>query len=357
MRRCSGVWLCAVTLGLASSGCYYGHLARGQLALWWAREPVDRVIEATDTPESLRHRLELAQEVRRYAAELGLEVGGQYTSYVPWQGDRLVTNLVATRPGELTPAGFWFPIVGRLPYKGYFDRDAAEAEAERLREDGLDVCVSPVVAYSTLGWTDDPLTGPLVRRPRHDDELVETLIHELVHATVYWPEDADLSESVASFIGEEGAVRFYRDRGDAESADRARARVDDDRRIAAEILGLRSRLESLYAEAGRSGGDRASGDADEAVDAHVRGLRAALEDDARSRIAALDLRVRPAADIARGARLSDACLALRGTYAADAPAHAVLYDALGRDLHRLITRLRETNDADDPREAWFAGPD
>jgi predicted aminopeptidase len=188
-------------------GCYLGHVASGQLRLLRARTPIAQALADPETPDDERERLALVLEARDYARGLGLEVGEQYTSYAPWPGDRLVTAVVAARPGTIEPVGFWFPLVGRVPYKGYFSVEAAEAEAQRLRARGLDVCLSPVPAYSTLGWIADPVTGPLLRAPRTD--LVATVIHELLHAPVYVPGDADFNEGLATFIGEEGALRFF----------------------------------------------------------------------------------------------------------------------------------------------------
>ena len=110
-----------------------------------------------ETPTQVRERLELVGQARSFAIELGLDVGGQYTSFVAWPGDRIVTTVVATRPREVAPAGFWFPIIGELPYKGYFDPQRAAEEAARLRADGLDVCESGVRAYSTRAV---PASGP-----------------------------------------------------------------------------------------------------------------------------------------------------------------------------------------------------
>ena len=114
--------------GLGISGCYLTHVASGQLRLLRARQPIEAVLADPATPPDLRHQLELVERTREFAADLGLEVDRQYTSYAAWPGDRIVTSLVATRPGEVEPAGFWFPILGRLPYKGYFDPEKATAE-------------------------------------------------------------------------------------------------------------------------------------------------------------------------------------------------------------------------------------
>ena len=114
-------WAVLLSLPLLATGCYLGHLAEGQIRLLRARRSLDAVLADPTTPAELRAELVLVGRVRAYAETLGLDVGGQYTSYVAWPGDRVITAVVAARPGELEPAGFWFPLLGRLPYKGYFD--------------------------------------------------------------------------------------------------------------------------------------------------------------------------------------------------------------------------------------------
>ena len=202
-------WLAALLLSLplSTSGCYLAHLARGQMRLLCARVPVEELLRAPDTPAELRAQFARVAEVRRYAEQLGLAVGGRYTDYAPWPGDSVVTTVVATRPGEVEPVTTWFPIVGSVPYRGYFDAERAAAEAARLRAKDLDVCEQKVRAYSTLGWFDDPLTGPMLRQD--EATLVETLFHELLHATVFVPGDPEFNEGVAAFFGQEARVRFY----------------------------------------------------------------------------------------------------------------------------------------------------
>jgi predicted aminopeptidase len=303
-----------------------------------ASRPIDDVIADPATPAALRERLAWIHEVRAFASRLGLEVNDQYTRYVEWPGDRVVTTVVATPPGSLEPHEFWFPIVGNVPYKGFFDLARAEAEAERLRADDYDVCVVPVRAYSTLGWFEDPITGPMLRGG--DGTLVETLLHELVHATAYLPSEADFNESVASFIGEEGSVRFFAETRGAEAAKQERERIADNRKIAAAVLAFREEIESLYAT-----------DAPERARAETR---AAAEIRARGDLARLPLRTRDPKWVASQMRLSDACLALARTYSADLDVYAAKLASLGGDLPAFIARLRKASEAEDPRSALLA---
>jgi predicted aminopeptidase len=311
----------------------------GQTRLLLARRPIEKVVADPETSDPLRDRLGAVQGVRDFAEDLGVSVRSRYRHYAPWPGDRIVTTVVATRPGEVEPAGFWFPIVGRVPYKGYFDASRASAEAGRLRADGLDVCEVPVSAYSTLGWFDDPVTGPMVRLP--EGQLVETLIHELVHATTFVPGDADFNEGVASFVGEEGSVQFHAAALGAAAAERERARVTERRRLRQELLRLRSAVESLYAS-----------DTPQPLRA---ARRLELEGEARARVAALPLREEDAAELAQALRLNDACLALAATYASDTTCYTRALSAAGGDLVRFVSNLRRAAEADDPRAAVLAG--
>jgi len=359
-------------LALFLSGCDYGSLAAGQLEVMMRRQPLEEATRDPKLSTDERRLLGLVESVRAYASQLGLRVGDQYTSFVAWPGDRIVTTLVRTRPGSLDAVGWWYPFLGRLPYRGYFDRDRAEREARRLHEEhGYDVCISPVTAYSTLGWLDDPVTSPMLGRGAAN--LVETLLHELVHATVFIDGDADFNEGVALFIGQEAAIRYFGERavaatpdgpassaegagdaGDARapgdgaagpglpalpSGERVRSWVRDRRRVESVVLAFRDRLALLVARPDASS------------------QRAAAERVVRGELAVLPLEVLDPSAVAGEARLSDACLALRGTYSRDLPRHERLLAELGGDLPALIRRLVEWEERGGPTDAYFSTAD
>jgi predicted aminopeptidase len=273
-------------------------------------------------------------QVRAFAEQQGLRVGKRYTHYADWPGDRIVTTVVATRPGRIEAEGFWFPIVGRVPYKGYFDPARAEAEALRLRQRGLDVCQVRVPAYSTLGWFDDPVTGPMLRES--EALLVEMLFHELVHATLFVPGDAAFSEGLASFIGEEARVRFYAASEGPDAAARERRHVASQRRVRDLLLRARSRAERVYALL-PEGAERDA-------------ARSALDEELHAQLAALaDAPPDPPAPVRL--RTNDACLALAATYSGDTPCLAARLAAQGGDLAAFVARVLETAEAPDPRLA------
>ena len=321
------------------SGCYYSHLASGQMKLLWRRQPISEAVLDANHPARVRELLHLVESVRRFARDLGLRVEDQYTSFVDWPGDRIVTTLVRTRRGSLEAVPHWFPVVGELPYKGYFDQAWAETEATRMRdEDGFDVCVSAITAYSTLGWFADPVTTPMLAHGAAG--LVETILHELVHATAFLPNEADFNESVAQFIGQQAAIRFFEEHAEdapltLPTADAVRNAIADRQTISEVILAFRNELGEIEEEP-----DRAK-------------RRIPLESKARKDLATLPLRVLDAEAVATDVRLSDACLALRGTYVEDGPRHAEVLIALDGDLEAMIARLSKWAELDRSAEEFY----
>lgn len=300
-----------------------------------ARQPIDTVLADPATPVDLRESLAFVQRTRTYAVSLGLAVDGQYTTYVAWPGDRVITSVVAARPGTVEAEPFWFPIVGSVPYKGYFDSERADREAARLAEGGRDVCLVPVRAYSTLGWFDDPVTSPMLSMGR--GRLAEILLHELVHATAFVPDQPEFNEGIATFIGEEASVQLFADAGETESAQRRRREVDEARRIDRELLAFRNSVAELYASTPPGPSRQAARDE--------------LEARVRRELAGLPLTTRDPVVLAERARLNDACLALVATYTADVPDYAARLDAEDGDLVRFIAKLQGAAESPDPRRA------
>jgi predicted aminopeptidase len=115
--------------------------------------------------------------------------------------------VVAAPKTELRPYTWWFPIVGHVPYKGFFSKQAAYGEVKRLQAEGYDTNVRISAAFSTLGWFDDPLLGHLLKYDKVT--LAELVFHELFHNTVYVKGAGAFNESLANFIGHRSAIDFF----------------------------------------------------------------------------------------------------------------------------------------------------
>ena len=240
---------CVVTVLVSLAGCqlgYYAHLARGHLALMGDTRPVESLLADPATGADLRARLQLAAAALAFAEqELGLEAGDAYRDYVDLERDYVVWNLVAAPAFSLTPEQWCYPVAGCASYRGFFDRARADRLRASLEARGLDVYGSGAIAYSTLGWFDDPLTSAMLGGS--PAWTVELLFHELVHRRLYVKGDTRFNESLATAVAREGRRRWLaRQEGQSETMesrqrhDRAAARVD------AWVDDARQRLQALY---------------------------------------------------------------------------------------------------------------
>lgn len=231
---------------LLLQGCHALQATQGQLSLMASRQPIERVIADPATSSEVRARLQLAVEVRTFAAEeLGLVANGSYSSYVELDRPYVLWNVVVTPEFSVEPRTWCAPFAGCTAYRGYFKEVAAEQFADRYRRRGDDVRVSGVQAYSTLGWFRDPVLSSMLQ----GDELslIAVIIHELAHQRLYVPSDSGLSEAFATVVEIEGVRRWLAARGDEAGMARFEARQQRVDRFVSELSATRDQLALLYA--------------------------------------------------------------------------------------------------------------
>ena len=230
------------------SGCSPTYVLRAgyeEAKILWRRQPIERVLAQPDLDGSTRSKLELALAVRAFAADtLHLRAGKSYATYARVDDDQVVHVVSAAYRFKLQPYTWWFPIVGRVPYKGYFAKADADAEGAALEQDGYDTSVRPSVAFSTLGWFADPLLSTVLRYDR--TTLATIIIHELLHNTTYLAGHADFDESFADFVGHRGAILFFATRGDESARERAATAWSDAMLFSDFLDGFTARLTQAY---------------------------------------------------------------------------------------------------------------
>lgn len=371
-------WLLALPL---LSGCgtlgYYWQSVSGHLTMMQAARPVTEWLTDPTTSAPLKARLELAQQIRRYAAqELHLPDNASYQRYADLRRSAVVWNVSAAPELSLKPMRWCFPVAGCVSYKGFFDEVEAQAEATRLRAQGLEVSVYPVPAYSTLGWLNwaggDPLLNTFIDGP--DAELARLIFHELAHQVVYAAGDTAFNESFATAVENLGLRHWLATEASLEARLRHELRQPRRQQFRALVRNLRRDLQLAYGESDEAM-DLQNGAADMAVpmttntsakaspdrwnrtsaDSAVKAEATSAFATAAKKIAKADAHARFsqryaalkagwggfAGYDAAAARLNNASLSAGASYERWVPAFEGIFEAQGRDWPRFYAEVRQ----------------
>lgn len=199
---------------LSSTACgdllYLSRLGWHQSYVTFHSVPVEEVLRSEEADPLTKERVRFIQDVKRYGEErLGLKRTRNYSKFFEARGPLLYV-ITACEKDRLDPYCWDFPIVGRVTYKSFFRFEEAIREKELLDRKGYDTFLQQVAAYSTLGWLRDPIFSTMLEW--NESILAQVILHEMVHATVYYRDETDLNEQIATFIGNRGAIDFLRER-------------------------------------------------------------------------------------------------------------------------------------------------
>jgi predicted aminopeptidase len=331
-----GIGAIVVATACLTSGCstigYYGQSVGGHLAMVGAARPVAELIADPATDANLKARLELSQRIRDFAvAELKLPDNASYRRFTDLKRNAVVWNVVAAPELSLKLQTWCFPVVGCVSYRGYFDRDEAEAFAAPLRERGLEVNVYGVPAYSTLGklpfdWLADPLLNTFIGWP--EGELARIVIHELTHQVAYADGDTVFNESFATAVERIGGRRWLeRHAGAAAREEYAKldARREDFRAFTRKV---RDELDAVYRG---DASDAAKRSAKAAILARMRADYETMKRDRWAGFSGYD---------GWFARANNASFGVLAAYNEQVPAFEALFEREGRDFTRFYAEVR-----------------
>lgn len=324
------------------TGCfesrYLMQQAGGQLHLLQSRRKIVDVLADPAVPEATKERLRLAMAARDFGIKvLGLRGGDAYTRYLETNGKPVAWNVSAAPKDRLRAVMYKFPITGRVPYLGFFKEADARREEARLKALDLDVYVRGVSGYSTLGITSDPVYSSMLEGP--PARIVEVVLHEMLHGTLWLAGRGEWNESVATFVGYRGAALFFSQRSAAQAQkilEDARKREEITNRFSRFLEPFFKELEALYASP------------------RTRGEKIEAREEVFSRLREEFVKQFPPppgrkpGGFATGP-INNAVLAANAVYHRSTPEHARLFRAVGNDLAAFIRLYKHAvEDKDDP---------
>ncbi len=333
-------------LVLVPTGRYLLRGAWEEAKILARRQPLTDLLAQPGTSPALRAKLELVLAARAFAHDsLGLDVGRSFTSFSQTGHDTLTLALSAAYRDRLKAYTWWFPVVGRVPYKGYFDFDEARRQERALNARGFDTRLGAVSAFSTLGWFADPLLPSTLRADSLN--LANTVIHELTHNTYYAPGGAVFNESFANFVGSRGAERFFRSRGQTSAAAEVAARWDDEKVLGRFWAALYAQVDTAFKA--RPGDEPAQVAARIAArDSIFAEARRHLREDIAPRLKTISIRA------VERVRLDNAVLMSRRVYVTDLDAFDAVRAKYGGDLRRTIAEIIGAAKADNAKKPFEA---
>ncbi len=219
----------------------------GQMKIVNGSVPIDEYLEGPAIPDSIRYKLQLVQEVKEYAiTNLGINPSDNYSTFYDQKGKPLLWVVTASEEFDFIAKTWDFPFLGTVSYKGYFDLPKARELQQQLVDEGWDTSLREVGGWSTLGWFSDPVLSNMLRRS--DGDLTELIIHELTHGTIFVKDSVQFNENLATFIGQQGAIRFLQSRFGDESIElnQYKQGLSDRLKFSSHILRGSDRLDSLY---------------------------------------------------------------------------------------------------------------
>jgi len=238
-------------VGFGVSGChtlsFYGQAVKGQYQIFAHQQSIEKLMAAKDTPAPLKQRFELLRDLRAFAqSDLKLPTDDHYRKYVDVHRPFVVWNVEAAAEFSMEPKTWWYPLLGSLEYRGYFSKSGATNYAASLRAKGLDVSVGGVGAYSTLGWFRDPVLNTFIFE--QDADLAEIIFHELAHQRLFARGDTDFNEAFATTVGQEGARRWLKARGNNSALNDYLAHLHRSDQFVHLVMHTRAQLERLYGD-------------------------------------------------------------------------------------------------------------
>lgn len=200
---CCFIWL----MIYAELALYLVKVSYGQVNLLFNTEKISEVLKSDKTSKEEKQKILLIEEIKKYSVDsLGYKQTNNFTTYFNQHNQPILWIVTACKPFSFEAYEWEFPVVGKVSYKGFFNRNGAEKEFLKIYSKGYDADISEVSAWSTLGWLPDPVLSSMLVKSK--GRMANLFFHELFHATYYAPSSVDVNENLANFIARKATLKF-----------------------------------------------------------------------------------------------------------------------------------------------------
>ncbi|MEK7486041.1 MAG: aminopeptidase [Planctomycetota bacterium] len=330
-------------------GCSFGYLidlGAGQLQVLTNQVPLEDVFQDPKISETQKEKIRLVVQAKKFGEiALGFTPNNNYTSFYDTQGKAVSYNVCACAPDCFESKIWWFPIVGEIPYLGYFELESALKKSKQLKAEGYDVLVSEVSAYSTLGWFSDPIFSAMLERS--STELINLILHESTHAYIYLPNESNFNETLANFVADKGTELFLQQFSKNEWEAQYQQERTEKEHYMNFLNSIYEQLKNLYA------GEFPQEDT-------LKWKKYILETAAQEyrSLKKYTLKSDDYIEEFPVDRINNAYFSIFRTYHQDIPVFEQLYNAQGKDLKKMLVFLKELKFSQDPFDEirfWLNG--
>ena len=225
---------------------YYGTQGYYQLKkLFCKKEKIKNILKKNNILNNKeKNKLRLILSIREFANnELGLTVRNNYNC-IKLNCNYPLYSISACEELSFTAYYWEFPFIGNVNYKGFFEMDDLNLEKKELEKKGFETYIGKIRAYSTLGYFQDCVTKSMLKYS--DFNLIDLIIHELVHVTFYCKNNTILNESIATFIAYKGTLLFIEKNYGKEKYEEALDKYNNHKLYRKRMNNLYSILNKIY---------------------------------------------------------------------------------------------------------------
>ena len=239
-------------VALVLSGCstfnYYSAALTGHLEVIQATRPITDLIDDPACDHELKKKLVDVRRMRDFASsDLDLPNNDSYRSYADIKRPFVSWNVFAAPEFSLQTMNWCMLVVGCVGYRGFHDENEARRLASELREQGFDTYVGGVPAYSTLGYSSDPVLNTFMRFGSF--EVARIIFHELAHQVVFVAGDTVFNESFATLVENEGLRRWLTHKATPDIGNTVAAQRQGKADFVELVAGYRTKLQTIYESA------------------------------------------------------------------------------------------------------------